>query len=1070
MNKSYTVVWNESKGCWSVAGESAKQRGKSSCSGVRAGVMAAVVMGLSALMPVAHALPTGATVTHGTAQVGTYGKEMVITQSTPKAVIDWNAFGIEAGERVTFSQRTSDMTLNYVSGNATSNINGTLNAQGKIFIVNPNGIVFNSGASVNVGSLVASTLVTDPTSFYNNTNGEFVFEAAGTNVVRNNGGVITANSGDVLLLGAHVTNMGTIQSHRGTTALAAGEKITVSMGSGLVKVEINAAAANALARNSGTIRADGGQVLLKASAPSASPLSTVVNNTGVIEAKTLNNVPGKIVLHGGTQGTVEVAGRLSATGLTSYGNGGAIEASGKNVRVRLGTTIDTRATNGSTGAFKLTSDGINVESTATSTNPTIHADTLNRNLATTNVELASAAGDIEVNAPLNWTSGNSLTLNAQHGGAGKTVLNETLSASGANSALSLLADERIDISDRILLDGPNARIALTTTAAAPGTGGASGKPATANYVLRGPDANITLSGAGASFLSNNIYHTVIQDQAALQAINNNLNGLYVLGTDLQGTEVFQPIGGAYGAFNGVFDGMGHTLTDFSVATTGDNLGLFSSSAGIIRNLNLASMYVTSTNANVASMSIGALAGRNTGMIDNVKVTNTTVNGDAYRANVVGGLVGTNQKGTISNSAFSGSVFSNTYTSSVGGLVGVNRSSGKILSSQASGFVSGVLQHNGLGGIGGLVGFNDASRIQDSTSAVEVNARSANLNVGGLVGSNRTGTLTNVSSTGTVSGDASSNVGGLVGVNIGNITLADSSGQVFAASGSSAGGLVGAHNGGTISTATASGKVSTSDAANTGGLVGANNANLEDVRASNIVDDWQYAGNIGGLVGYNGVNGSIQNGESSGESVSSYYGYTNAGTRMGGLVGANDGDILFGISNVEKVIGGNYAAVGGLVGYNSGTIIASNAASLTQGGEYSTTGGLAGMNTGQIIAGTASGMVIGNHYATIGGLVGQNHEDGLIEHSTAEGRVTGQQDGSYYYSGTGMALGGLVGINQGEVNDSTASGQVDFRHNMSQAFGGLTAINYGTMQGNSVWGQAAQVPIVGTNYGWINMFH
>ncbi|WP_454677150.1 GLUG motif-containing protein [Achromobacter marplatensis] len=1066
MNKSYTVIWNESKGCWSVAGESAKQRGKSSCSGVRAGVMAAVVLGLSALLPIAHAGPTGGTVTHGSASIWSNGGQTVINQSSPKAVIKWDSFGVDTGERVTFNQQRSDMALNYVSGTAKTTINGSLNAGGKIFIVNPNGIVFNAGSKVNVGGLVASTLTTDPASFFNNTNGEFVFEGGSTTDVLNRG-VITANGGDVLLLGARPTNMGTIQSHLGTTALAAGQKVTVSTGSGLVKLEINAAAANALARNSGTIRADGGQVLLKARSSNASPLSTVVNNNGVIEAKTLNNVPGKIVLDGGTRGTVEVAGRLSATGLTSYGNGGSIDASGKNVRVRLGTTLDTRATNGYTGTFRLESDNVNVESTAASANPTIHADTLNRNLATTSIELASTAGDVVVKAPLSWTSGSSLTLNAKHGGAGKTVLNGAVSASGASSALNLLADERIDISDRIVLSGANARVALNTTTSATGTGVGTAKPSTANYRLRDPKANITLNGAGASFLSNNIYHAVIQNQAALQAVNNNLNGLYVLGTDMVAMATFESIGGAYGTFNGVFDGMGHTLGAFPVVSTGDNLGLFSSSAGIIRNLDLVAMNIKSANANVASASIGTLAGRNTGLIDNVNVIATTLNGNPYRANVVGGLVGTNQNGgIISNSTFSGSVRSSAYTSNMGGLVGVNRNNGTIWNSYASGTVSGVLQRNDLGGMGGLVGLNENGSILDSTSAVAVTANSANLNVGGLVGSNHNGSLAIVGSTGAVTGGASSNVGGLVGFNNGSITQADSTGQVSATSGGSVGGLVGVNNGGAISTASASGRVSSTNGANTGGLIGANNSGyVQDVRAANTVEDRRYAANIGGLVGYNGVGGSIQNGESSGKTVSSVYG--NGGTRIGGLVGANNGNVFYGISNVERVSAGDYAAVGGLVGYNRGTIEASNSAAVAQGGVYSTTGGLVGLNAGSITGGTASGEVVGSYYATIGGLVGHNQEDGRVEHSTAEGRVTAQQ--GQLYHGTGMTLAGLVGVNQGYVGYSTSSGQVDFRRNLSQSFGGLAGINYGTMVGNFTWGQASQVPIVGINYGSIDMY-
>ncbi|CAB3624950.1 GLUG motif-containing protein [Achromobacter pestifer] len=1069
MNKSYAVVWNESKGCWIVAGETAKRRGKSSCSGVRAGAMAAVVLGLSALMPTAHALPEFGSVTHGGADIWTAGSEMVINQTKPKTVIEWENFGVEHRERLTFNQGASDMLLNYVKGDNQTAINGSINAAGKIFIVNPRGIVFNAGANVNVGGLVASTRRTDRESFSKNTSGEFVFQDVNTNRVENNGALISSHSGSVVLLGNQVINRGVIQANGGTVALGAGDNITVRMGSGLVNLQINAAAAHALVQNTGTIRADGGQVMLQAKhANASSPLTTVINNSGVIEAKTLNNVPGKIVLEGGTSGAVEVGGRLSATALTSYGNGGAVEASGENVIVRLGTNIDTRAINGQTGTFKVTSNRVNVEDTAVVANPTIHADTLNRNLGNTNVELASTLGDVVVNAPVKWSSGNDLILNAQHGGQGKTVLNGALTATGSGATLSLKADEHLEIGDRILLSGHNSRVSLETTTAAPGTGGSTGKPATANYVLKNPNANITQSGVGATFLSNNIYHNIIQNQAGLQAVNKNLSGFYVLGADLRGTGTFRSIGGAYGTFDGLFDGLGHTLTGFAVSSGGSNVGLFSSSAGVIRNLNLTGMNVTSPNVNFATMSIGALAGYNTGMIDNVNVTKSTVNGNNFRANVTGGLVGTNLRGTVSNSSFSGAVRSGSYTNTMGGLVGANLTDGQILNSKTSGTVSGALQRNDLGGIGGLVGANNGGTIRDARSASAVTASSGYLNAGGLVGLNYNGELRNVSSTGALSTSKYTNAGGLVGTNTnGEIVQGASSGQVRSSTGGSIGGLVGVNNGGAISESAASGNVSNYSGANTGGLIGANNnGKIKNVKASGAVEDRAYSANIGGLVGSNGMGSLIEDGEASGATVVSVY--ATSGTRMGGLVGSNNGTIAYSASRVGKVHAGNYATVGGLVGQNTGGILASSTTSQTQGGQYSIAGGLAGVNAGTISAGVATGAVTGNHYATIGGLVAQNQMGGKIEFSTASGRIGGQLPGSNYYYGTGMTLGGLVAVNQGQVNYSSSSSEVNFRNGLNQTFGGLVGINYGGMRGNAVFGHAGLVPLAGTNYGMIDM--
>lgn len=1074
MNKSYTVVWNESKGCWSVAGESAKQRGKSSCSGVRAGAMAAVVLGLAPLMPAAHALPTGGVVTHGTANIQTIGQDMVVGQTTPKAVIKWDSFGVGHGERLTFSQRASDMALNYVSGSNRSIINGSINAGGKVFIVNPQGIVFNGGAQVNVGGLVASTRPLDPDLFYNNTNGEFIFEGGGTNFVENNGARITAQGGDVVFLGARAINNGMIRANGGTVALGAGDRFTVSMGSGLLKLEVNAGSTQALAQNAGMIQASDGQVLLKAVHTNASPLTTVVNNSGIIEANMLNNASGKIVLDGGSRGVVDVAGRLTANAFTGPGDGGAIEAAGQRVRVRLGTTFDTRAINGYTGNVKIAASEVKVEKdTPAIVDATIHANTLNRNLADTNIELASTAGDVVVNAPVDWSSGNSLTLNAQHGASGKTVLNSTLATNGTGSALHLKADDRIQINGQIQLSGTGNRLALNTTTPANGTGPSAANPASANYFLGGSQANITLNGDGTAFLSNDIPHNIIQNQQDLQAVNRNLNGRYVLGVDLHGTEIFQSIGGAYATFNGSFDGLGHTLTGFNVVNGGGNVGLFSSSAGIIRNLTLTSMAVSSSNAGAMPLSVGTLAGRNAGLIDNVRVSATTVYGDNYRFNVTGGLVGTNDGGTISHSTFAGDVYSGSATHTLGGLVGINQASlsslATILDSHTSGTVSGNLLTNDRGGMGGLVGVNNGGVIRNSGSTSLVASYSAKRNIGGLVGLNHnSGLLDNVSSSGMVSASHANNAGGLVGINSGVITQSHSSGQVAGTTDSTIGGLIGLNTGGTVSDSTASGKVDNYEGANTGGLVGANhNGTLRNVQASGDgVEDNRNAGNIGGLVGYNGEGGLIQNGVASSATVNAYY--PNSGTRIGGLVGANAGTIEYGMSSIADVRAGEYATIGGLVGENRGRISDSSSASAVQAGSYSVAGGLAGQNSGTITAGYASGIVAGDYYATVGGLVGHNLLQGTIDYSSATGRVTGVQSGWSSYWGYGMTLGGLVGLNEGKVTYSQTSTQVDFAPGQSQTFGALVGVNAGAMLGNTVSASAGQVPLAGANYGVIDM--
>lgn len=1079
MNKTHAVIWNASKACWTVASECARRRGKSGVTGARLVAAALAAAGLTALAPSALAGPTGGKVTHGNAAIWQNATDTIINQSSSKAVIDWQSFDVNGNERVTFNQMSAnDMTLNYVSGGGPqSSIRGSINALGKVFLVNPNGIVFGAGAQVNVGGLVASTRSIDPSAFMNNANGVFAFDAGpvSNGRIENYGAIRASAGGEIALLGAHAVNYGTLQADGGSVALGGGQAFTLRMGNGPLSLEISAPSAYALASNAGTIRANGGQVALQArhSGP-ASPYETVVNNNGVIEAKTLNNRSGRIVLDGGDRGLVQVAGSLNASALATYGNGGTVDVMGEHVAVRLATQVDTRASNGSTGTFRIRSAAVNVENTATAAQPTIHADTLAHNLATTNVELRSTAGDVVVNAPIAWASGNALTLDARHGGAGKVAVNGALTATGGQAALNLAADERIDINNKITLSGLSNRLSLETSMPAPNAG--PHMAPTANYVLGGApgQAVITLSGANAGFASNGVQYTVIQNLAQMQAVNNNLYGYYVLGTDLRGSGTFQSIGGQRGVFNGSFEGLGHTLSSFSVSGGGANAGLFAASAGVIRDLNLDAIGVNSGQPNLGPMSIGTLVGYNTGRIANVKVANTTLYGNGYHANATGGLAGTNRGGTIDNSSFSGRVYGGAQTYALGGLVGVNAKNGNdggiITDSRSEGIVSGSLLRHEFGGIGGLAGANLGGRIADSLTTAAVTASSAYVNTGGAVGLNQDGFIERVSSTGAVSGNAQGSVGGLVGKSLGAsgaIAGSTSTGRVSSGAGSNMGGLVG-ENTGSIRQSEASGEVVAYNGASTGGLVGLNGTGgaLADVKASGIVRDTGTASSIGGLVGTNGVGASIDNGEASGALVNAAN--SNAATRAGGLAGQNSGTIAYSTSRVLDVRAGNNASVGGLVGFNQGTILASGSSSRAQGGTYSNVGGIAGQNAGAINTGMAWGSVAGGSYSNLGGIAGMNHANAKIEHSTATGPVIGaynySANGSYCYTATGATLGGLAGVNFGEINYSIAASKIDYRNNAGQIYGGLVGVNYGVMQGNFAQGQAALVPPAGINYG------
>ena len=107
----------------------------------------------------AYAMPSGGEVKAGQASITKSGNVMNINQGSQKAVINWQDFGIKKAETVNFNQNRNMAVLNRVTGNNASGIYGKMNAGGTVFLVNPNGITFGKGAEINVGGLIASTIL-----------------------------------------------------------------------------------------------------------------------------------------------------------------------------------------------------------------------------------------------------------------------------------------------------------------------------------------------------------------------------------------------------------------------------------------------------------------------------------------------------------------------------------------------------------------------------------------------------------------------------------------------------------------------------------------------------------------------------------------------------------------------------------------------------------------------------------------------------------------------------------------------------------------------------------------------
>jgi filamentous hemagglutinin family protein len=295
---------------------------------LKGGEISLVVSALIAGSTMSFAAPTGGTVTTGAATINQNGSVTTINQSTNKASINWNSFSVAPTETVNFVQPSAQsVTLNRVIGTSQSLIQGAMNANGQVFLINPNGVLFSKDAQINVGGIVASTLnITDE----NFQAGNYVFEGNSQNSVLNMG-TITANNGYVAMMGKTVQNEGTIVATMGNVQMASGEKISLNLnGNSLVKLTIDQGTIDALVENKGLIRADGGQVYLTTQALNTI-LDGMVNNTGIIEAQSIDDLKSEVILfaHGGT---TTVSGTIDASG-------GFVETSGKELGIANGTTI-----------------------------------------------------------------------------------------------------------------------------------------------------------------------------------------------------------------------------------------------------------------------------------------------------------------------------------------------------------------------------------------------------------------------------------------------------------------------------------------------------------------------------------------------------------------------------------------------------------------------------------------------------------------------------------------------------------------------------------------------------------
>ncbi len=299
-----------------------------------AGIVVGIASGVALAAPPVPSLPVpcvagncGANasgfVSSGSATAVQSGSNLTVQQSTAQAALNWASFNVGKGDSVTFEQPSSSaIALNRIFDSNPSSIFGTLTANGQIYLINANGFVFGSTATVNVAGLIASSLnMTDATFSAgilaplatSNSAALQPFTDSNGNPIPNTGAItvqqgaqLTASSqGRLLLAAPTVTNAGTLTAANGQVILAAGQSIYLQASPNddlrglIVQVDQGGTAWNQL---TGAINTPEGNISL---------VGLMVNQDGRLSASTSVSANGSVILEAG-QGEVN-NGSLSAS-------------------------------------------------------------------------------------------------------------------------------------------------------------------------------------------------------------------------------------------------------------------------------------------------------------------------------------------------------------------------------------------------------------------------------------------------------------------------------------------------------------------------------------------------------------------------------------------------------------------------------------------------------------------------------------------------------------------------------------------------------------------------------------
>ena len=299
----------------------------------------------------ARANPDGVTVVSGQVTVSRPNASTLNITNSNGSILNWNSFSIRPGETTHFVQpNAASGVLNRVLGRNPSDLLGTLQSNGRVFLVNPNGIVFGPGAVIDTAGLVASTLNMSDADFLAGRMRFATVDSAGQIV--NQGTLRAGANGQILLIAPNIRNEGVIETKNGKIILAAGRKVELT-GPGLEDVYFEVQAPEDQIVNLGRIDATDGAAKLFAG---------TLRHSGTIRANGLaRNAAGEIVLTAKQDIEIESGSRLEANGM----NGGAIHVQSENGTTAVLGAVEARASEGKGGVVTLLGNKVSVSGNAT---------------------------------------------------------------------------------------------------------------------------------------------------------------------------------------------------------------------------------------------------------------------------------------------------------------------------------------------------------------------------------------------------------------------------------------------------------------------------------------------------------------------------------------------------------------------------------------------------------------------------------------------------------------------------------------------------------------------------------